>query len=431
MPATGLRWLAPLALCAALSLAAAPAETDLDVFMRQVVAQRDDNWKKLQQYIFDERESFEMRGTNRVPIWGERREYTWFIRDGFFVRSPFKVNGVDGRRGRSPQGRGRLPQAGSRSARSAARAATSRLAAMASRFKRRIRAIRRSRAAATSRRIVGGVLRQTREPQFISSAYFLRFKFEEGKYALVGRETLDGRDVLRIEYYPARMFGGSDRRRTPPGKEQSADDKARDAEFQRMMNKVALVTLWIEPKAHQIVKYTFDNVGFDFLPLPWLVHVSDFKATMTVGQPFPDVWLPTTLSINIAMTARGRAVRPALRPRVPRLPRARRHQQNRHQVTLIMGIVLVATSRGGSERTARPLVTQAAGRDRRRDSGSGQHRHAGRGGARLAGVSVGMPFDATTVDAVAARLRAAEQVRAASRSASASRRSPTPRRSRW
>ena len=126
------------------------------------------------------------------------------------------------------------------------------------------------------------MIRQTREPQFISSAYFLRFKFEEGKYALVGRETLDGRDVLRIEYYPARMFGGTDRRRTGR-KEPSDDDKARDAEFQRMMNKVALVTLWVEPKAHQIVKYTFDNVGFDFLPAQWLVHVSDFKATMTVG----------------------------------------------------------------------------------------------------------------------------------------------------
>jgi hypothetical protein len=68
------------------------------------------------------------------------------------------------------------------------------------------------------------------------------------------------------------------------------------------MNKVALVTIWVEPKAHQIVKYTFDNVGFDFLPAQWLVHVSDVKATMTVGQPFPDVWLPTSLEANVAMT---------------------------------------------------------------------------------------------------------------------------------
>jgi len=143
-------------------------------------------------------------------------------------------------------------------------------------------------------------IRQTREPQFISSAYFLRFKFEEGKYALVGRETLDGREVLRVEYYPARMFSGTDRRRRD--KEPSASDKARDAEFQRLMNKVALVTLWIEPTAHQILKYTFDNVGFDFLPAQWLVHVSDLKATMTMGQPFPEVWLPDGLEVNLAMT---------------------------------------------------------------------------------------------------------------------------------
>ena len=67
------------------------------------------------------------------------------------------------------------------------------------------------------------------------------------------------------------------------------------------MNKVALVTMWVEPKAHQILKYTFDNVGFDFLPAQWLVHVSDVKATMTVGQPFPDVWLPVSLEVNVAM----------------------------------------------------------------------------------------------------------------------------------
>src|SRR5712692_7093202 len=70
------------------------AQTDLDAFMKQVVARRDDNWKKLQQYILDERETLELRGPTRLPIWGERRDYTWYIRDGFFVRSPLKFNGV-------------------------------------------------------------------------------------------------------------------------------------------------------------------------------------------------------------------------------------------------------------------------------------------------------------------------------------------------
>ena len=31
------------------------AESDLDAFMRQVMERRDDNWKKLQQYILDEK----------------------------------------------------------------------------------------------------------------------------------------------------------------------------------------------------------------------------------------------------------------------------------------------------------------------------------------------------------------------------------------
>src|SRR4051794_12655285 len=75
--------------------AALVADTDLDAFMRQVLARRDDNWKKLQQYVLDEREQIELRGKDLQPIWGERHEYTWYIRDGFFVRSPVRFNGVE------------------------------------------------------------------------------------------------------------------------------------------------------------------------------------------------------------------------------------------------------------------------------------------------------------------------------------------------
>jgi hypothetical protein len=301
MPGPRLRWLASLGVCAALSVAAVPAETDLDAFMRQVVAKRDENWKKLQQYVFDEREQFDLRGPTRIPLWGERRDYTWFIRDGFFVRSPVKINGVTiGEADRLKAEAIYLKQAQDREKRG--QAGHIGLGSNGLSIQPGTDAAEKTDDLAQD---VGGVIRQTREPGFISSAYFLRFKFEEGKYALVGRETLDGRDVLRIEYYPARMFGGTDRRRNAErrDKELSADDKARDAEFQRLMNKVALVTLWVEPKAHQIVKYTFDNVGFDFLPVQWLVHISDFKATMKVAQPFPDVWLPTTLEMNLALIA--------------------------------------------------------------------------------------------------------------------------------
>jgi hypothetical protein len=260
------------------------AQTDLDAFMRQVVARRDDNWKKLQQYILDERETIELRGPTRLPIWGEKRDYTWFVRDGFFVRSPVKFNGVA------------IPEAERRKFEADYLARQKRRDGRAS-----AQSDAPSDGAPADVADVGGLIQQTRQPQFVSSAYFLRFKFEEGKYALVGRETLDGRDVLRVEYYPERMITGTDRRRNRD-RRQSDKDRAYDAEIQRLMNKVALVTLWIEPKAHQIVKYTFDNVGFDFLPAQWLVHVNDAKATMTMAQPFPDVWLPDGVEMTIAMT---------------------------------------------------------------------------------------------------------------------------------
>ncbi|MGH9145027.1 MAG: hypothetical protein ACRD2I_28140 [Vicinamibacterales bacterium] len=299
MPSRTLVWIVSTLLGATLSMGAAPAETDLDAFMKQVVARRDDNWKKLQQYVFDEREQFEMRGPSRVPIWGERREYTWYIRDGFFVRSPVKFNGVTiGEAERRKFEADYLTQAQERDKRFARTVGSVTPAGSSGTVDGRATAD--AAAGSDLAQDVSGVIRQNRPPQFISSAYFLRFRFEEGKYALVGHETLDGRDVLRVEYYPTRMFGGTDRRRT--GKPPSATEAARDAEFQRLMNKVALITLWIEPKAHQIVQYTFDTVGFDFLPAQWLVHVSDLKATMTVAQPFPDVWLPAAMELNLAMT---------------------------------------------------------------------------------------------------------------------------------
>ena len=68
------------------------------------------------------------------------------------------------------------------------------------------------------------------------------------------------------------------------------------------MNKTALVTLWVDPAEHQIVKYTFDNVWMDFLPAGWLVKVDDIRASMTMGQPFPGIWLPREMNIHAGVT---------------------------------------------------------------------------------------------------------------------------------
>ena len=269
------------------------AQTDLDAFMREVLAHRDDNWKKLQQYILDEREHIEIRGPSHQPIWGEQRDYTWYVRDGFFVRSPVRFNGADiGETDRRKYEADFLRRAQERDRR-ALSLQTPNTGPPASDQQPSVKPAPEERGPTT----VDGLLRQVREPQFISSAYFLRFKFEESKYALVGREQLVGHEVLRVEYYPTNLFTPRQTRRMARDRDPQNPE---DAEIQRMLNKVALVTLWIEPSSHQIVKYTFDNVDLDFLPGRWLFRLDSVRASMTMSEAFPDVWLPDALEFLVA-----------------------------------------------------------------------------------------------------------------------------------
>ncbi|MFN8421826.1 MAG: hypothetical protein U0470_15010, partial [Anaerolineae bacterium] len=62
--------------------------TDLDRLMEDVVKRRDDNWKKLQQYILTEKQRVSVTGPEGLRLYGFSREYSWFVKDGFFVRSP-------------------------------------------------------------------------------------------------------------------------------------------------------------------------------------------------------------------------------------------------------------------------------------------------------------------------------------------------------
>ncbi|MFN7980375.1 MAG: hypothetical protein U0Q11_00815 [Vicinamibacterales bacterium] len=273
------------------------AQSDLDQFMQQVLAARDSNWRKLQQYVLDEREQVEMRGPSNALLWGERRDYSWYVRDGFFVRSPIKVNGAgvsDGEREKYE--RDFLERARKREERAQANG--------------NIAGAPVPPQDDVAPYDVDGLIKQTRQPQFISSAYFLRFTFDQGRYALVGREQLDGREVLRIEYYPEQLFKpanqrtGNDARDEAQRKRQermSASEKAQDAELRRLMNKSSKVTLWIEPSSHQIVKYTFDDLGWNFFPAQWLAQMDGATASMSMSQPFPDVWLPKQLEMNISM----------------------------------------------------------------------------------------------------------------------------------
>jgi hypothetical protein len=281
------------------ALAVAPgAQSDLDAFMQKVLASRDENWKKLQQYILDERERVQVRGPSRQPLWGEESEYSWFIREGFFIRSPVRRNGVTVPETERRQREDRyLQRARERDKKEREKKGLGPAGAPGE----------PERTAVEAPATLEALLTQSRQPEFIDSAYFLRFEFEGGKYAFVGRETFEGRDVLRIEYFPTRLFRDSEED-AARRKKASAREREWSEAMQRLMNKVSLVTLWVTPDSHQIVRYTFDNVNMDFLPAAWLVRVNDFRATMTMSQPFADVWLPRDVQFDVSLMFAAGAV---------------------------------------------------------------------------------------------------------------------------
>ncbi len=271
---------------ASVAVATPVAQTDLDALMGRVLLKRDDNWKKLQQYVLEERETMDVTALDGRKVYGSKREYQWFPRDGFFIKSPLTSDGVKIGESDRRQQEARW------------------LARERFREKRRaeITAGKQPTAADDGKVTIGigpgGVttsleteLRDTLEPGFVSAAYFLDFKFEEGQYALVGREKYEGKDVLKVEYYPMKMFTGG---RGRPNREL----RERNKEIGKQMNKVSLVTLWVDQADRQIVKYDFQNVDASFFPGQWLMRLESLNASMEMSQPFSGVWLPRRIQIG-------------------------------------------------------------------------------------------------------------------------------------
>jgi len=285
--------------------------TDLDRFMEQALQRRDVDRKTLNDYVLDEVESFVVLAPGRVPMARMRREYTWFVRDGIHVRSPIKVDGVP------------IPEADRRAYEDHW---------MKSELSRReFRTKRDEKRAAQG---LGPALSapSVNEPRFVAESYFMDFRFEPGNYYLAGKETIEGKEVLKIDYLPTKLFnddksdlseedraaakadaekkGAKEAPKEKPksAKEQEKEQRRKDKEKQfedevsRKMDKTSQVTLWVDPATHQIVQYTFDNVWMDFLPVGWLVKIDDLKAQMRMGQPFPGVWLPHEMTIHAGAT---------------------------------------------------------------------------------------------------------------------------------
>ena len=274
--------------------------------MEKVLARRDDNWKKLQQYVLEEKEAFDLTGPGRFPLWGMRREYTWFIRDGIFVRSPVSADGVKlseaDRRKAEEQWLRRQKNREEREKRNAERRAkglpeergTTSVVDRADR--RRRQQLGRQGHRATPITNTEDMLKQVREPQFVSSAYFLKFRFEKGHYALAGREKIGDIQALKIEYYPeaglfkddrqqARQEGQGRRRQDPREDEQGVDGDA-------VGRSEDLPDPAIHLRRHRL----------GLLPRPRAgAHRRSSRRPCRWDRPFPNIWLPKSIEMHFEM----------------------------------------------------------------------------------------------------------------------------------
>ncbi len=324
MGAPTTRLAAWIALALGLVTSGQPA-TDLDAFMARVLERRNETWRVLHDYILSERERFRLTGPAEQPLFGTDREYTWFVQEGLLVRSPVRFDGVT-------LGDARRREYEARWFRQEKNRETLEIEKAKAEAREKEKGKKEEKnekegndeealdsgtvAAETGAEDPAALVSRGIEPRFVSEAYFLRFKFEPGNYYLAGREVLDGRDVLRIEYYPTRLFKDAlkEEERTggaapaPPSESKPKPKPRRELEvdvdveaMERKMNKVSLVTLWVDVTDEQIVKYTFENLDMDFMPGRWLVRVEAISASMEMGQYFGSVWLPKQLAIHASV----------------------------------------------------------------------------------------------------------------------------------
>ena len=291
---------------------ATSALSELDTLMSQVLDHRDENWKKLQQYTLSEKETLQITALAVFRLFGYEREYLWFPREGFFIRSPVKADGVaideDKRRHEEDQWL--------KNARNAEK-------------QRKERESKRVKAGAAAEGdvpvalsavpgdlaltgAVDDIISQTFEPGFIRSANFMQFKFDAGSYALAGREKMLERDVLKIECYPKRLFRDDNPKKAPCEERRESNDKCnKEEQFERdielKMNKVSLVTLWVDPAEKQILKFEFRFQDLDFLPGRTLIRFESARSTMEMSEPFANVWLPSSVGMRFRL---GSAVGP-------------------------------------------------------------------------------------------------------------------------
>ena len=247
---------AVLTFAVATTIASATAHAQpIDRFMERVLAQRDAApWRELGDFVLRETCSVELDAPPESRLSGflRVREYEWYVSNETAVRSPVRVDGLgidDATR----------------------------------------RGYEASWLRDDERRRAGLAEERGPEPRFVTDFfYFLEWTLEPGEYYFVGREAVAGREVVRIEFYP-----------TGPFREEAGE------RINRGVAKTSMVTLWVDPEIHQIVKYSFENAGLDFLRFRWLLRADGLRAVMELA-PVRGVWMPARMTLSgRATTALG------------------------------------------------------------------------------------------------------------------------------
>jgi hypothetical protein len=227
------------------------AAEDIDAFMKKVLENRSVNWEKYHDYFGRERARLSIEGKLDETIQGFEREYLWFVKDGYVVRSPVSVDGVP----------------------------------VSSEEREREEADWIER------------LKKRKREHGPDREQFFGFEFEPGSFFYAGRETFEGRDVVVIEYYPGKAPWSDD--------EEAEDENEKEAELEAKLGKVFFVTMLVDPVEHQVVRMTLENAGFDFLPARWLVHLDEVEVSLTMHQPIDGVWLTRDIEGYAKVTTAG------------------------------------------------------------------------------------------------------------------------------
>lgn len=270
-------------------------QNDLNSLMEKVLMRRKVNQEVLKDYVLNDVEQFEAIGPGEFTLFRSKEEYMWYVRDGVHVRSPLRKDGVTIAKNERKEYEDKWIKDEKERAKKKAEKAGNEApdAALA------------DQSAPDPGK--PSFMAQISEPRFVSEAYFLEFKFESGRYYVVGKEKFEGRDVLVVEYYPSKLFDDDksesiQKNDKKPQKPPSKKERETDARINRQMNKTSLVTLWVDPAELQIVKYTFNNVWMDFLPAGWMLRVDHLKASMEMSQAIPGVWLPRNIAIQAGLS---------------------------------------------------------------------------------------------------------------------------------